>query len=170
MSFSSTTESLTMLLSLLDQEITELEVLADLIQEERRALSRCSILSLDGIAQRRLHTVHQLEQLEARRAQLVDRVAQEQGLPPGRENLPGLADRIGGQVGDRLHAIGGRLTGLVEDVRGGLAVNQLALSGLRAHAENTLRLWQGGGDLSLYSASGLRKPVIAEARVVAHKG
>ena len=77
MSFASATEPITMLLSLLDQEITELEVLADLVQEERRALSRCSILSLDGVAQRRLHTVHQLEQLEARRAQLGDRVAQE---------------------------------------------------------------------------------------------
>ncbi|HSE59773.1 MAG TPA: flagellar protein FlgN [Nitrospiraceae bacterium] len=170
MSFAPATEPITMLLSLLDQEITELEVLADLVLEERRALSRCSIFSLDGIAQRRLHAVHQLEQLEILRAQLADRLAQEQGFPPGREGLRGLADRLGGQVGDRLHAAGRRLTDLVEEVRGGMAVNQLALSGLREHAENALRLWQDSGDLSLYSASGVRKAAVSEARVVAHKG
>jgi flagellar biosynthesis/type III secretory pathway chaperone len=165
-----TTESITMLLSLLDQEITELEVLADLVQEERRALGRCSIFSLDGIAQRRLHTVHQLEQLEVRRAQFVERLGCERGNLPGSSGLWGLAEHIGGQAGDRLHQAGRRLTDLVEEVRGGMAVNQLALSGLREHAENTLRLWQGGGDLSLYSASGIRKPAVVEARVVAHKG
>lgn len=166
----SANESIMMLLSLLDQEITELEVLADLVQEERRALSRCSIFSLDGIAQRRLHTVHQLEQLEIRRAQLADRLAQEQGFRLGQEGLRRLADRLGGQIGNRLHAAGRRLTDLVEEVRGGMAVNHLALSGLREHAENALRLWQDSGDLSLYSASGVRKPAVSTARVVAHKG
>lgn len=170
MSLAPATEPISLLLSLLDQEIAMLEALADLVQEERQALGRCSIVSLDGIAQRRLQTVHQLEQLEGRRVPLMERLGGEQQMPLGPGTMPGLAEHIGGPLGDRLHQAGRRLTDLVEEVRGGMAVNHLALSGLREHAETTLRVWQGGGDLSLYSAAGTRKPAVAEARVVAHKG
>lgn len=169
MSYSSVTESVTMLLGLLDQEIAELEVLADLVQEERHALGQCSILSLDRIAQRRFHSIHQLEQLEIRRAQCLEGRGQDGRGAIGPEGLSGVAARVGRELGERLHAAGRRLTSLVEEVRGGMAVNRFALAGLQEHAEHTLRLWQVRGDEGLYSASGIRTPAVAGARV-AHRG
>ena len=161
----------THLIDLLNRECAQLKPLAQLGEEERTALKTLAIDRLAQINARRAQLVDAMAELEKERINVVAQLAKVWGLSSGEMTVSLVADRVGATDGVILLRQHQRLADMTAVLRKTMMVNQQAIAGFIEFTRKALGAWQQPSHADgLYAASGAWQETHAGGDFIVHKG